>query len=120
MTLLVVINQLRSQPSFKGWAQPIKGSSSKRDLSFLPRLSNVPSLIVPLLISAFLRSTTGRAYPDVAAQGQGFQVVVGVRVISVGGTSASSPVRILMMAPENAHVRNCFSADLRRRHIASE
>ncbi|KAJ3491365.1 hypothetical protein NLI96_g751 [Meripilus lineatus] len=38
-----------------------------------------------------LFNTTGRAYPDVAAQGQGFQVVVGGRVISVGGTSASSP-----------------------------
>ncbi|KAI0675673.1 peptidase S8/S53 domain-containing protein [Trametes maxima] len=35
---------------------------------------------------------TGRAYPDVAAQGQGFQVVIGGRVASVGGTSASSPV----------------------------
>ncbi|RPD64171.1 subtilisin-like protein [Lentinus tigrinus ALCF2SS1-7] len=34
---------------------------------------------------------TGRAYPDVAAQGQGFQVVIGGRVASVGGTSASSP-----------------------------
>ncbi|KAI0796218.1 peptidase S8/S53 domain-containing protein [Abortiporus biennis] len=36
-------------------------------------------------------NTTGRAYPDVAAQGQGFQVVIGGRVNSVGGTSASSP-----------------------------
>ncbi|EIW59803.1 subtilisin-like protein, partial [Trametes versicolor FP-101664 SS1] len=36
-------------------------------------------------------NTTGRAYPDVAAQGQGFQVVIGGRVGSVGGTSASSP-----------------------------
>ncbi|KAH8104065.1 peptidase S8/S53 domain-containing protein [Cristinia sonorae] len=38
-----------------------------------------------------LFNTTGRAYPDVAAQGQGFQVVIGGRVSSVGGTSASSP-----------------------------
>jgi tripeptidyl-peptidase-1 len=37
-------------------------------------------------------SPSGRAYPDVAAQGLGFQVVVGGSVISVGGTSASSPV----------------------------
>lgn len=37
-------------------------------------------------------SASGRAYPDVAAQSSGFQVVVGGRVISVGGTSASSPV----------------------------
>ncbi|KAI0695326.1 subtilisin-like protein [Cerioporus squamosus] len=36
-------------------------------------------------------NTTGRAYPDVAAQGEGFQVVIGGRVSSVAGTSASSP-----------------------------
>lgn len=34
---------------------------------------------------------TGRAYPDLAAQGSGFQVVVSGRTTSVGGTSASSP-----------------------------
>lgn len=38
-----------------------------------------------------LYNVSGRAYPDVAAQSSGFQVVVGGRVISVGGTSASSP-----------------------------
>ncbi|KAI0308406.1 peptidase S8/S53 domain-containing protein, partial [Amylostereum chailletii] len=32
-----------------------------------------------------------RAYPDVSAQAQGFQVVIGGSVSSVGGTSASSP-----------------------------
>jgi hypothetical protein len=37
-------------------------------------------------------SKTGRAYPDLSAQGQGFQVVVGGSVESVAGTSASSPV----------------------------
>ncbi|RDB15869.1 putative tripeptidyl-peptidase SED2 [Hypsizygus marmoreus] len=40
---------------------------------------------------AGLYNTTGRAYPDLAAQGNGFQVVIGGRVNSVGGTSASSP-----------------------------
>ncbi|EEB97955.1 hypothetical protein MPER_02627, partial [Moniliophthora perniciosa FA553] len=38
-----------------------------------------------------LFNTTGRAYPDVAAQGTGFQVVIGGRTSSVGGTSASCP-----------------------------
>ncbi|THV07777.1 subtilisin-like protein [Dendrothele bispora CBS 962.96] len=38
-----------------------------------------------------LFNKSGRAYPDVAAQGEGFQVVIGGRVGSVGGTSASSP-----------------------------
>ncbi|KAJ3511239.1 hypothetical protein NLJ89_g4214 [Agrocybe chaxingu] len=38
-----------------------------------------------------LFNKTGRAYPDVSAQGTGFQVVVGGRITSVGGTSASSP-----------------------------
>ncbi|OBZ73692.1 putative tripeptidyl-peptidase SED2 [Grifola frondosa] len=32
-----------------------------------------------------------QAYPDVSAQGEGFQVVIGGRVESVAGTSASSP-----------------------------
>ncbi len=40
-----------------------------------------------------LASAAGRAYPDVAAQGQNFRVILGGRTISVGGTSASSPVR---------------------------
>lgn len=40
---------------------------------------------------AGLFNATGRAYPDVAAQGSGFQVVIGGTVNSVGGTSASSP-----------------------------
>ncbi|KAF8625030.1 hypothetical protein AX17_006944 [Amanita inopinata Kibby_2008] len=38
-----------------------------------------------------LYNPNGRAYPDLSAQAQGFQVVVGGRVLSVGGTSASSP-----------------------------
>jgi tripeptidyl-peptidase-1 len=38
-----------------------------------------------------LYNATGRAYPDIAAQGSGFRVVIGGRVQSVGGTSASCP-----------------------------
>ncbi|KAH8111000.1 subtilisin-like protein [Phellopilus nigrolimitatus] len=36
-------------------------------------------------------NASGRAYPDVSAQGEGFQVVLGGDTVSVGGTSASSP-----------------------------
>ncbi|KAF9286900.1 hypothetical protein BGZ68_002442 [Mortierella alpina] len=35
---------------------------------------------------------TGRAYPDVAAQGDNFQIVANGKVLSIGGTSASTPV----------------------------
>ncbi|PPQ75676.1 hypothetical protein CVT26_001854 [Gymnopilus dilepis] len=38
-----------------------------------------------------LFNKTGRAYPDLSAQGEGFQVVVGGRTVSVAGTSASTP-----------------------------
>ncbi|KIY71894.1 subtilisin-like protein [Cylindrobasidium torrendii FP15055 ss-10] len=38
-----------------------------------------------------LYNPAGRAYPDLAAQGSGFRVVIGGSVYSVGGTSASSP-----------------------------
>jgi len=38
-----------------------------------------------------LFNPAGRGVPDVSAQGEGFQVVVGGEVESVGGTSASSP-----------------------------
>ncbi|KAF9013555.1 subtilisin-like protein [Hymenopellis radicata] len=38
-----------------------------------------------------LYNTSGRAYPDVAAQGSGFRVVISGTVNSVGGTSASCP-----------------------------
>ena len=37
-------------------------------------------------------SPTGRATPDVAALGEGFQVWAGQRAVTVGGTSASAPV----------------------------
>ena len=40
---------------------------------------------------AGLYNPNGRAYPDIAAQGQSFQVVIGGFVNSVSGTSASSP-----------------------------
>ncbi|THH21106.1 hypothetical protein EW146_g402 [Bondarzewia mesenterica] len=40
---------------------------------------------------AGLFNPTGRAVPDVSAQGEGFQVIVNGTVHSVGGTSASSP-----------------------------
>ncbi|EJD07658.1 subtilisin-like protein [Fomitiporia mediterranea MF3/22] len=41
--------------------------------------------------NAGLFNASGRGFPDVSAQGQNFQVVLGGRTISVGGTSASSP-----------------------------
>jgi tripeptidyl-peptidase-1 len=40
---------------------------------------------------AGLFNASGRAYPDVSAQSNGFQVVVGGRTTSVAGTSCSSP-----------------------------
>ncbi|KAF9958066.1 hypothetical protein BGZ72_000931 [Mortierella alpina] len=39
-----------------------------------------------------LYDRTGRAYPDVAAQGDHFQIIVKGKVESIGGTSASTPV----------------------------
>ncbi|EUC55873.1 tripeptidyl-peptidase, partial [Rhizoctonia solani AG-3 Rhs1AP] len=38
-----------------------------------------------------LYNTTGRGFPDVAAQGNAFQIVQGGRTTSVAGTSASAP-----------------------------
>ncbi|CAE6448007.1 unnamed protein product [Rhizoctonia solani] len=38
-----------------------------------------------------LYNTTGRGFPDVAAQGRSFQIVQGGRTTSVAGTSASAP-----------------------------
>jgi tripeptidyl-peptidase-1 len=40
----------------------------------------------------------GRGTPDVSALGEGFQVYVGGRVVSAGGTSASSPAFASMMS----------------------
>ena len=38
-------------------------------------------------------SANGRAFPDVAARGDGFRVIMGSGSYSIGGTSASAPVR---------------------------
>ncbi|EKM50516.1 uncharacterized protein PHACADRAFT_263851 [Phanerochaete carnosa HHB-10118-sp] len=62
------------------FAQPSYQSSAVS--AFLTKLGST---------NAGLFNTSGRAYPDVAAQGEGFQVVVGGRIESVAGTSASSP-----------------------------
>jgi len=40
------------------------------------------------------RSASGRGFPDVAAQGSNFQVVVDGKLYAIGGTSASAPVRL--------------------------
>ncbi|EIN09489.1 subtilisin-like protein [Punctularia strigosozonata HHB-11173 SS5] len=45
-----------------------------------------------------LFNASGRAYPDVAAQSEGFQVVIGGRVTSVAGTSASAPTMLIQDA----------------------
>ena len=47
--------------------------------------------IAPQLPPAGSYAPTGRATPDVAALGEGFQVVIGAQTASVGGTSASTP-----------------------------
>lgn len=39
-----------------------------------------------------MSSVSGRGYPDVAAQGQAFQIVFSGETGSVSGTSASCPV----------------------------
>jgi len=62
------------------FAQPSYQSTAVS--SFLTKLGST---------NAGLFNVSGRAYPDVSAQGENFQVVVGGRVESVAGTSASSP-----------------------------
>ncbi|TDL27656.1 subtilisin-like protein [Rickenella mellea] len=63
---------------------------------YFPRPSFQNQVVPPFLRKlgktyAGLFNPAGRAVPDVSAQGEGFQVVVGGKVESVGGTSASSP-----------------------------
>ncbi|KAH8117638.1 subtilisin-like protein [Phellopilus nigrolimitatus] len=63
---------------------------------YFPRPSYQSTAVPPFLEKlgdtyAGLFNPEGRAVPDVSAQGEGFQVVVGGSVESVGGTSASSP-----------------------------
>ncbi|TFK81380.1 subtilisin-like protein [Polyporus arcularius HHB13444] len=41
--------------------------------------------------NAGLFNTSGRAFPDIAAQAQNFQIVRGGEIVSVSGTSAASP-----------------------------
>lgn len=46
--------------------------------------------------NAGLFNTTGRGFPDVAAQAENFQVVLGGEVVNVAGTSCASPVWLLV------------------------
>ena len=47
--------------------------------------------VAPQLPPAGMFNKTGRATPDVAALGEGFQVITGGHTQPVGGTSASAP-----------------------------
>ena len=47
--------------------------------------------------------TNGRGTPDVAALGEGFQVLQNARVMSVGGTSASAPTFAAVVSLLNEH-----------------
>ncbi|KAA1477121.1 subtilisin-like protein [Dentipellis sp. KUC8613] len=63
---------------------------------YFPRPAYQAQAVPPFLEAlgstyAGLFNPSGRAVPDVSAQGEGFQVVVNGTVHSVGGTSASSP-----------------------------
>ncbi|OCH90623.1 subtilisin-like protein [Obba rivulosa] len=63
---------------------------------YFPRPAYQAAAVPPFLKNlgstyAGLFNPAGRGVPDVSAQGEGFQVVVGGSVESVGGTSASSP-----------------------------
>ena len=51
-----------------------------------------PRFITPI---RFNRSASGQGFPDVAAQGLNFQVVVGGKLYTTGSTSASAPVRLI-------------------------
>ena len=51
------------------------------------------------VLTHWTHSASGRGFPDVAAQGLNFQVVVGGKIYSVGGTSASSPVCLTHIWP---------------------
>ncbi|KAF9039632.1 subtilisin-like protein [Hymenopellis radicata] len=48
--------------------------------------------------NAGLFNTSGRAYPDLAAHGVDFRVIIGGSLFSVGGTSASSPTVAAVVA----------------------
>ena len=65
-------------------------------------------------------STSGRAYPDVATQGEGFQVVIGGRTESVAGTSASSPVRLFRPIRYILYLLIATREDVRRRYLPFE
>jgi len=47
-------------------------------------------------------NTKGRGFPDISAQAQGFRIIDGGKVSSIGGTSASAPVVSSIIALLNA------------------
>jgi len=51
-----------------------------------------------------LYNESGRGYPDVAAQGEGYQVFIGGVLQSIGGTSASAPTFAAVISLLNDHL----------------
>jgi tripeptidyl-peptidase-1 len=77
----VAVNQFGSGGGFSNYfGQPSYQTTAVK--AFLAKLGKT---------NAGLFNASGRAYPDVSAQGQEFQVVVGGEVESVDGTSCAAP-----------------------------
>lgn len=104
------LNQTRFTPTFPGACPYITsvggttGSAPEKAVAFssggfsdyFPRPSYQDAAVAPFVAGIGgtfngLFNAAGRGFPDVAAQGNGFQVVSQGNVQSVGGTSASAP-----------------------------
>ena len=84
-----------AQPSYQTGAVSayIKYLDGRYDGLYKCDLCYPPFREPPLNSGYYICSANGRGFPDVAARGSWYQVVVGGGVTLLGGTSASSPVR---------------------------
>ena len=78
--------------------------------------------VLLILLTHPIGSPSGRAFPDVAAQGLNYQVIVGGKLYSIGGTSASAPVRshLPFNLREKCHQFHLMQIDLRFRDLSHQ
>ena len=86
---------LSSRPTSKKLSRHTSNTLVIRTLVYISVFVGFDNGDLTLLTDTIL-SPTGRAYPDIAAQGVNFQIVLAGKVVGISGTSCSAPVYIFL------------------------
>jgi tripeptidyl-peptidase I len=88
-----------AQPSYQASAVSRYLASLGNTYAGMYKYDDSASFVITIYKPYTRFSQSGRAFPDVAAQAENFQVVVAGSTENVAGTSCSAPVSVFMFCP---------------------